>query len=352
MMKKFALLLIPVLLLTGCKKDEEESGEAQILDFSLVSTSITDFSLEEIFIDDEFSKILVLAQNDLAGENPPISFTPEITISDGASIVPASGEEVSFTNKDGAVTYTVTAANGEEIKWNFTIRDMQLPNAGFEDWFDTLGVDGNPYPEPGLTAESTIWGTANMGTSMFGVYGTTQLADGDNTLVKIVTGETRTVPITSGTIFTGTFDIEAVLANPTDPDQGTEFGIPFTFRPTAIKFKYKFTPGETLIDGTLIDPDNILGGFTIDTLEGTDEFSFWSDLEVRNGDTIQNIGRAELESSETVEDLTEITISYVYSSNEKPTHMSVVFASSTAGGDFKGAVGSTLIIDDVELIYE
>ena len=193
MMKKFALLLIPVILLTGCKKDEEESGEAQILDFSLVSTSITDFSLEEIFIDDELSKVLVLAQNDLSGENPPISFTPEITISEGASIVPPSGVEVVFDNKDGAVTYTVTAANGDEIVWDFTIRDMQLSNAGFEDWFDTLGVDGNPYPEPGLSAESTIWGTANMGTSMFGVYGTTQLADGENTLVKIETGATRTV---------------------------------------------------------------------------------------------------------------------------------------------------------------
>lgn len=352
MMKKIAFLLIPALLLAGCKKDDEESGEAHILDFALLSTSITDFSLEEIFIDDEYSKVLVLSQNDLAGENPPISFTPEITISEGASIVPASGEVVSFNNKDGAVQYTVTAANGQETKWAFTIRDMQLPNAGFEDWFDTLGVDGNPFLEPGLSAESTVWSTANRGTSMFGVYNTIPLPDGNNTLVEITTGETRTVPITSGTLFTGAFDIEAVLANPTDPDQGTTFGIPFTFRPTAIRFKYKYEAGETLIDGTLINPDNILGGFTIDTLEGTDEFSFWSDLEVRDGDNIRNIGRAELESSETVEDLTEITIPFVYTSDEKPTHISVVFASSTGGGDFIGAVGSTLIIDDVELIYE
>ena len=97
----------------------------------------------------------------------------------------------------------------------------------------------------------------------------------------------------------------------------------------------------------------ILGGFTVDTLlDGTDEFSFWADLEVRNGDNVRNIGRAELKSSETVEDLTEISIPFVYTSEEKPTHISVVFASSTAGGDFKGAVGSTLIVDDLELIYE
>ena len=73
MMKNLALLLIPVFILTGCKKDEEESADALILDFSIVNTSITDFSLEEIIIEEDFSQVVVLAENNLSGENPPIS---------------------------------------------------------------------------------------------------------------------------------------------------------------------------------------------------------------------------------------------------------------------------------------
>ncbi len=351
-MKKLVFLLIPAILFVGCKKDEEQSDEAKILDFTVTSTSISNFSLEDVFIDEESSKILVLSQNDLAGENPPISFTPEISVSEGATIVPPSGQAVSFNNKDGAITYIVTAANGTETKWAFTIRDMQLPNGGFEDWYDTVGMNSLPLLEPGFSAASTIWSTANMATSLYDKSGTTPLADGDNTLVKIVTDNTPTVPITSATIFTGRFDMQGAIKNPTDPDQATLFGIPFTFRPTAIKFKYKYTPGEDYIEGTLNDPTNIFGGFTIEHLDGGDKCFAWSNLEIIDGNDITLIGRAELIQGDTIAELTEVTLPYVYQSDLRPTHITVVFASSKEGSKYTGAVGSTLIIDDVELIYE
>jgi len=351
-MKKLALLLIPILLIAGCKKDDDPSDEAQILGFSIISTSISDFALEDVVIDESFNKVLMLSQNNLASENPPISITPEIEVSPGATILPNSGDEVSFNNKDGAITYIVTAENGDQTNWTFTIRDMQLPNSGFEDWYDTIGMNQQHHLEPGLSANSTIWATANMGTSLYGKYGTTPLMDGDNTLVKIFTDETPTVPITSATIFTGRFDIQGAINNPTDPDQATDFGIPFTFRPTALKLKYKFTPGEHYVEGTLIDPDNIFGGFTIDTLEGGDKCFLWSNLEIIDGDDIELIGRAELIQGNTVEELTEIVLNYEYYSVAKPTHITIVFASSKDGSEYRGAVGSTLIIDDVELIYE
>jgi len=351
-MKKLAFLLIPAFILAGCKKDEEKSDEAKILEFSITSSSITDFSLEDVFIDDELSKVLVLSQNNLAGENPPISFTPEISVSEGATIVPASGQEVSFSNKDGVINYVVTAANGTESKWAFTIRDMQLSNGDFEDWFDTIGMNSLPLREPGLSAASTIWSTANMATSLYDKSGTTELIEGDNTLVKIVTDNTPTVPVTSATIFTGRFDMQGAIRNPTDPDQATLFGIPFTFRPKAIRFKYKYTPGEDYIKGTLNDPTDIFGGFTITHLDGGDECFAWSNLEIIDGDDITLVGRAELIQGDTIAELTEVTLPYVYESDLRPTHITVVFASSKEGSKYTGAVGSTLIIDDVELIYE
>ncbi|MGD2033877.1 MAG: PCMD domain-containing protein [Bacteroidales bacterium] len=351
-MKKIALFLVTVIFITGCKKDEEASDEAHILDFSVVNTSITGFSLEQVFIDEKFSHVLVLSQNNLSDENPPISFIPEIEISPGATIFPNSGDEVSFYNKDEAISYVVTAENGDQVTWSFTIRDMQLPNAGFEDWYDTVGMNGGHYLEPGLSARSTVWSTANMGTSIYGEYGTQPITDGENTLVQITTGETSSVPVTSGTIFTGKFDIQGAINNPTDPSQATDFGIPFTFRPVALKLNYKFTPGEHYVDGTLVDPNDIFGGFTIDTLEGSDQCYLWSFLEIINGDDVQVVAKAELVQGDTVKELTEVIIPYVYESDLKPTHISVVLSSSKDGGEFRGAVGSTLIVDDVELVYE
>jgi hypothetical protein len=46
-----------------------------------------------------------------------------------------------------------------------------------------------------------------------------------------------------------------------------------------------------------------------------------------------------------------ISIPFVYQSSQKPTHITVVFASSKDGDLFTGAVGSTLKIDNVGLIY-
>jgi hypothetical protein len=35
-----------------------------------------------------------------------------------------------------------------------------------------------------------------------------------------------------------------------------------------------------------------------------------------------------------------------------PTHITFVASSSFGGADFAGAVGSTLIVDDIEMVYE
>ncbi|MBA7547973.1 hypothetical protein ES705_40414 [subsurface metagenome] len=350
-MKKLIFLLLIVILIAGCKK-EEKSSEAIILDFSVTNTSISDFQLEYIILDQTLNHIVVLSQTSLAEENPPISLTPEITISDRASVEPGSGVAVSFDNKEEAIPYVVTAEDGTQSNWFLTMRDKQLPNSGFEDWFDTIGMDGQHYLEPGLSATSTIWATANMATSIYGKYGTTPLEDGENTLVKIVTDETSTVPITAGTVFTGTFDLKGAINNPTDPAQSTDWGIPFTFKPTALKVKFKYTSGENYIKCTLINPNDIFGGFDVTPLEGEDLCYIWSNLEVWDGENVRRIARAELISPTTEDVLTETIIPYEYISDEKPTHIVVVTSSSKDGEFFTGSVGSTLIIDDIELVYE
>jgi hypothetical protein len=94
------------------------------------------------------------------------------------------------------------------------------------------------------------------------------------------------------------------------------------------------------------------GGFTMTDIEGEDKFTAYVMLEIRDGTNILEIGRAEIISGETQNDTKEIMLPFNYTNSQKPTHIYVVFASSKDGDLFTGAVGSTLTIDDLELVYE
>ena len=169
-------------------------------------------------------------------------------------------------------------------------------------------------------------------------------------MLRIKTGETDAVPVTAGTLFLGKFDIEGAIQNPTNPSKATDFGIPFHYRPKAFSFKMKYTSGGQLIKGTLKNPSSLFGGFTIDSLSGTDNYKVYSYLEVRNGESVKIIGSFEVRGADFEEQVR--TIPYEYTSDENPTHITLVFTSSADGNEWKGAIGSELIIDDLRLIYE
>lgn len=351
MMRNLIIILSIGMLLFACKK-ETTVVDPRISDFSVTDVNRESFILDMVFIDESNLMISFLFANAIPQDSLPLTFIASFSLSAGATSVPASGEMITVNSLDETKTVTITGEDGHQIEYLLMVRDNQLPNNDFEDWYSVIGMDGIPYLDPGKKAESTLWATANHGTSMYGVYGTQPVTEGDNTVVQITTGETSMVPITAGTLFTGKFDINGAIQHPTDPRQATIFGIPFSLRPSAIKFKYSYEPGSEYIQATLNNPNNIFGGFTVTPKSGEDKFSAFAILEVRNSSGITEIGRAEIYSGDVQADLTELTLPFSYTSNQKPTHISVVFASSKEGEFFTGAVGSTLIIDDVELIYD
>ena len=350
-MRNLFIILSLGLLLFACKK-EKTAIDPSIYDFSIIDINRQSFILDTVFTDEPNRMISLLFANPIPQDSLPLTFITSFSLSPGASSVPASGEMITVNSLDETVTVTLTAEDGRQIMYLVVVRDNQLPNSDFEDWHSIIGMDGIPYLDPGNDAESTVWATANQGTSMYSVYGTQPLTEGDNTMVQITTGETSMVPITAGTLFTGKFDINGAIQHPTDPGQATIFGIPFSLRPSAIKFKYAFEPGSNYVLATLNNPSNIFGGFTVTPLSGEDEFTAFAILERRNSGGSVEIGRAEFTSGEVQTDLTELILSFSYTNGQKPTHISVVFASSKDGDLFTGAVGSTLIVDDVELIYD
>jgi len=350
-MRKF-IFLIAIIITFGSCEDKELSSIAEILNFTVVDVNADDVNFNQVLIDSESQNVFLMTQDQLKNEHFPIKITSNIEITAGAQITPGSGEVITFDNEGAAFLYTLKAEDLTSYEWHVSMISTQLPNSDFESWYEVPGLDGQNYYEPGVSEGSSIWATANKGTSVYAVYGTTPLEEGENTLVKITTGETLSVPITAGTLFTGKFDIDGAIANPTDPQKATDFGVPFIHRPTSLKIQYKYNPGANYIKATLKDPSSIFGGFDITPLDGNDKCKIFSYLEVREGENSTVVGELEFISGDTKSEMTELILPFNYTSTDTPTHITVLFTSSTDGDLFTGAVGSTLVVDDLELVYE
>jgi hypothetical protein len=274
------------------------------------------------------------------------------------------GDLIDLSN-DGFID--VTAEDGSVYSW--TIKTFvasatpQLSNGDLNAWYKT----SSGYYEPGSDAASTIWGTGNQGTQILGKLATVPYDLGDGNLAAHMetydlglAGVPLKTPIAAGSIFTGYFDSDKL--DPTDPEAAVIFGTPFTGRPVKIRLKYSYVPGAVNKDrnGNVLDYD-----------DSCDIYAF---LEVRLADTTQRLGTAWFRSNLNQPELTTKELDFVYGPlNDSypdymraddvdfvpadsaaymlPTHITFVASSSYDGANFAGAIGSLLIIDDVEMVY-
>lgn len=289
----------------------------------------------------------------------------EISLSSFATANVAAGDVIDLSD-DAMIT--VTAEDGSMHVW--TIKSFvasstpQLTNGELNAWYKT----SSGYYEPGTDAASTIWGTGNPGTQILGKTATTPYdLGGGNLAAHLLTydlglaGIPLKTPIAAGSLFTGYFDSNKL--DPTDPEAAVIFGTPFTGRPEKIRFKYSYVPGPVNKDrnGNVLDYD--------------DNCDIYALLEVRLGGTVQRLGTAWFRSDAHQPDMVTKEMEVVYGPLDNsypdymrgedvdfvaadsaaymlPTHISFVASSSYAGAVFAGAVGSELIIDDVEMVYE
>ena len=125
----------------------------------------------------------------------------------------------------------------------------------------------------------------------------------------------------TGSLATGTFNEMET------PPNNMHLGMPFTGRPEKFIGYYKYT-------------DN-----------GGDSCSIYAILSYWDGSARQEIGRAELKSTLTVTSYTKFDLTFNYTTADTPDSISVVFASSAAGDQMVGNVGSTLYIDSIAFVY-
>lgn len=271
-------------------------------------------------------------------------------------------------NLETPQTIVIKAEDGSlynwEIKSFIATANPQLDNYDLNLWYKT----STDYFEPGADASSTIWGTGNPGTQILNKLATTPFDLGnDNLAAKMETLDngklagTFGVPISAGSIFTGVFDSDKI--DPSNPQAAIDFGTPFSGRPLKVRFKYAYMPGS--------ENKNKDG----DLLEYSDACDIYALLELRSGGKVERLATAWFRSEDLQNELATKELVFTYGELDDsfpdymkpiehgyvskdsasfvlPSHVTFVGSSSFDGASFAGAIGSLLLIDDVEFIYE
>lgn len=346
---------------SGNKLSGSESAEAKILSFTFDSNVVT----EQPTIDETAGTIVFKVSSDATAEQ--LKLTPTIAISDKAVMMPATGVTQDFSNNN-KVTYTVIAENGTVKEYKAFIEGTNtVAFYDFEEWgtYESDGVKYYDYPMP-----KTIWASSAEGAmflSFYGIQGTPIYKSEDKKngsfAVKMVTMDTSEyanalVPaITAGSLYTGVFDLAAAM---TDRLSSTKFGLAYTQKPLFFRGWYKYTPGTKYIDGS--DYQNIK------TLDQTDQcaiqavlYKITDDAEVLTGHDLNNSAKrvavAQLADGTAKAEYTYFDIPFTYLNGQSyeagaKYKLAIVCSSSKDGDTFKGAGGSTLLIDDFCIVAE
>lgn len=271
-------------------------------------------------------------------------------------------------NLNEPVPITVTAEDGSKHVWTIisfvASSTPQLKDGDFNKWYKT----SKDYYEPGESATTTIWGTGNAGTQILNKLATIpeDLGNG-NYAVKMITLDNGALaaafgtPISAGSVFTGFFDSDKI--DPSNPQAAINFGVPFSGRPLKMRFKYKYQPG------------NVNKNKDGEVLSYSDMLDIYALLEIRINGKTERLATVWFRSSEAINEFTSKELTFTYGELDQsfpsymfpidhgfvsadsasfilPTHITFVASSSYDGANFAGAIGSSLILDDVEMIYQ
>ena len=359
----------------GTRLTGSENTEAKILSFTFdPSVEANAVVISEPVIDEAAKTISF----DVTPDGDVTALVPVVTVSEGATLSPASGEAQNFSSP---VTYTVLSEDGR-TSVTYTVSIASLMNKyDFEEW--VAGVEGQG---PDMTFYEPVgWSSSNAGVQFLKGFGMADsyvvMETGDAhsgskaALIKSIDSKGRDmyiakVPkVTTGSLFLGSFitDISSTL-------NSTKFGIPYSNKPVSLKGWYKYTPGpeyyivnaepydqhchEAVLDNTKTDEFMISA-----VLYETDEYDLegWTDCLTGVADAENNIYNssriaaiAQLTGGEQVdwkEFNLELEWKKEYDVNAK-YRFAIICSSSKDGDKFWGAPESTLIVDDFELVVE
>ena len=275
-----------------------------------------------------------------------------------------------ITGLEPLTSYDVVAFSNDNLTDIITVTTedtFALLNAGFEDWSTK---DGCIYPY--AEGAAPFWGTGNDGAKM---ASTTLTEPVDQTRPGSVGSRAALLQskkaavmglgkFAAGNLFLGEFGGLVGL------DGLVNFGRPCTARPVALRGWVKYNCGTIDEVGRVPasrpelkkgdnDEGQILiavGDWTAAEYGGTencpvtvntkDESTYFN----KNGKSV--IGCGEIIFSESTDGWIEFTVPLEYVSYSRvPTHIIIIFSSSRFGDYFTGSTQSSMLVDDLELVF-
>lgn len=362
---------------TSCFKDEPLNAECDIQQAYIH----TDNPLDLFFLP---SDTLVNVPSDkddvifnIKADADITNLAPMFRLTEGATISPENGSIHDFSNGK-SVTYTVTSQDGN---WQRTYRVAfrtydPVSDFDFEHYRLVNGANGGSYyvwsdilPDG---SEAGNWATGNSGfnLSMSSAkpeeYPTSPVKDGQSgAAVKLETKDTGPLGhlvgkgLAAGNLFIGSFDATSAL---TDAMKATRFGLPFDRKPTRLMGWYKYRPGSNFVDekNKPVSGKKDRGDIYAVLYRNYDNNG---NAIVLHGDDVKThpniVAMAQLDEVKTTDEWTSFSVDFVYKAQLDPQilknrgyNLAVVFTSSEEGASFRGAIGSTLYIDNVKVEWD
>ena len=355
---------------SGSRLKGNESKEAKILAFTIDSEVI----LKQPVIDETSGTIKFTVNKELTADQ--LMLAPVITISDKATVTPASGTEQNFSVTNG-VKYTVLAEDGTMKIYTASIEKTdELQSFDFEDWTEQKSEDGASYSFYSPTGG--VWDTSNTGVYLiknmmteaypeladapFAVEKSTDAHSG-NGAAKISTidskGYEAMIPrITAGTLFFGYFNIDYAFGNPLEC---TRFGHITHSKPLKVTGYYKYVPGDVYYVcsaesiGIAVADESKKDACMVSAVlyEVSDE----TDGQYLDGTNIYDaedriVAIGQFSSDEKMDAYAPFTIELEYKSEmsaDKKYRFALIASSSKDGNKFSGAPGSALYLDDIKV---
>ncbi|WP_300504650.1 PCMD domain-containing protein [uncultured Duncaniella sp.] len=374
---KWLMTFAMVLAVTSCIKKEPLNAECDIVAVTLPG----DLLNRTPIIENDRVTLIVKNHVNITDLAPEFELTP------GATIAPPSGTKRDFTEPQ---TYVVTSEDGEWTK-AYTIA-VQRNNAinlkyGFEDVKVTKSAQGGSYDvffdvninETTHQRDSMFWASGNSGFAMTNgkgapdTYPTFQTDEGYvgkcACLVTRSTGSWGALvnkPIAAGNLFIGKFDLNNAIAKPLE---ATQFGTPFFNVPRYFSGYFKYTPGDVYQQFNASAPGKL------EAIPGKKDecniyavyFESTADMEYLNGANVLSddnpniiaVARISEEMRKGASDWTYFHVPFVFREGatidadkfeDGRYSIAVVMTSSIDGDYFSGAIGSTLFVDELEII--
>lgn len=345
----------------GTRLTGSENTEAKILSFTFdPSVEANAVVISEPVIDEAAKTISF----DVTPDGDVTALVPVVTVSEGATLSPASGEAQDFSSP---VIYTVLSEDGK-TSVAYTVSIASLMNKyDFEEWEAGTMYDDILNPKGWATCNDAVALIKNMGplfggityTGEYPVRPTSDVVSG-STAAMLESVDTKggsmlgqKIPkVTAGSMFLGTFNAMAAMS---DPMATTSFGILYDLKPLKVTGYYKYTPGTDFYnaDGVLQADKRDACSMSAVLYEVASEDETLDGSDIYTSDKI--VAQAMITDGNAVAEYTPFELVLNYSKEYDPSKMykfAVIFSASKDGAAYNAAVGSTLYIDNVSIENE